>query len=761
MQPFRHQPRCLVVFTNDSRADSRKPGRVAAAASFVRIEPGKMRAIAGMPSWQERIKAPLTSIAVRTSVDRAETYERDLEGAFAERYGDEARRIGVADTPELFYAVLALELMGHSAVFGARKELALLRLIQSPLDPVDAADALRLLRQGVARSELDLTLRRFRSDGPLSALSSDARQILRMRRTPELLRTVEMKVLSATADLFTVSEARDGLDSVLEVLTADGPFDLPGSWELALMRSKVAWETAAALGRACAADAEVAELLLSEAAAVPEGDQLLDSALHLAVRTITWERVPERVQAAWLAFLDSHAEMLPGALDIFLKATRGTIHAPAMAAGLDALIRRLNAVLQGGSRDPSLGVDGVEPIRVSLAQIRASALEGSYSFPAGTTADVAAGLVLAAGADQLWPDLTDFLLDARVQRSDRSPAFERLARSTGQLPPAVAESFRERAEQLVTEPGPDNPFDSQIVPYPAALRFVSVHSLVGGEFTSVSLTRLAGSMNKNARQEAAVTLASLAGLTSAPKGELLVLALTLSQDGDVDVRAAAGRALAVLCNSEDPLAPLARHRLSELLDEDGLLAPLLVLRGLLEVLGDIPGTLTRQVMTLAIQHPSASVRLEAVRLLLARMPQGDPASAEAAYQIAIDSGLPDQTPTAAYKLGLLRENQGDIAGAAAAYEMAIDSGHADAAPQAAVNLGLLRKDQGDPVGAAAAYQLAIDSGHADAAPQAAVNLGLLRKDQGDPVGAAAAYQLAIDSADPNASVLARELMDRL
>ena len=78
--------------------------------------------------------------------------------------------------------------------------------------------------------------------------------------------------------------------------------------------------------------------------------------------------------------------------------------------------------------------------------------------------------------------------------------------------------------------------------------------------------------------------------------------------------------------------------------------------------------------------------------------------------------------------------------ARAAYELAIDSGHPDEAPKAEVRLGALLEAQGDLEGAAAAYQLAIDSGHREQSPRAALLLGALLAAQGNPEGARAAFQ---------------------
>lgn len=72
---------------------------------------------------------------------------------------------------------------------------------------------------------------------------------------------------------------------------------------------------------------------------------------------------------------------------------------------------------------------------------------------------------------------------------------------------------------------------------------------------------------------------------------------------------------------------------------------------------------------------------------------GDPAGAEAAYRIAIDSGHTDQAPVAAVALGELLARQGDVAGARAAIQKAIGSGHGDAASRALVDLDRLPAGQ--------------------------------------------------------------------
>ena len=78
---------------------------------------------------------------------------------------------------------------------------------------------------------------------------------------------------------------------------------------------------------------------------------------------------------------------------------------------------------------------------------------------------------------------------------------------------------------------------------------------------------------------------------------------------------------------------------------------------------------------------------------------------------------------AAVDLGFMLEGQENVQAARAAYQLAIDSGHPDQAPKASVNLGRMLHRHEDAEGARIAFQLAIDSGNPDYVPIAAYGLG--------------------------------------
>jgi hypothetical protein len=594
---------------------------LSAASSLVPLESEDSAKALGLPTWQQRVRAPANKTLLRLKAGRVSEYEKLVAQTFQDQFATQARSADERGYPDFFNSLLGLELLGHDEVYSARRELALLRLVQhGPDSPVDAADALRLLRHAGAKNEIDTALRRIQAAGPLSVLSQDARQILRMRTAPTLLRSVELRVLRVAAELLAPSEARVGLDAIIETLDGDGPPNLPGSWELPLLRRATAWSAAVALGNACGAEDEAASLLLREAARQPKDDQLLDRSLLRASIDIVWVKVSRRVTDAWTAFLRDHRDLLPGTAERIFNSigveplfnSIGVEPRPAAnETDLDSLVTALNRSINAHEQiDPVTVRDGVSLVTELLARKRADADRGSYSMGAVSVSDAGAALLTEAGASELWPELTRFLLDPAVSRDDRTPPLERLARADLVLPRFIEERFRNSAEQLLQSSSPHLFIDTGIVPYPAALRFLARHGLLDSVEADDALSTLAGASTAATRREAAITVALL--ISARPENQLVAFALSLARDEDVEVRAHAGRALAIIAGRGDQAADAAARRLIGLLSDDGLLAPLLILQELTDLPSGLPNSVRSQIVKLAADHPSRSVR-EAAR----------------------------------------------------------------------------------------------------------------------------------------------------
>ncbi|MFE9183907.1 hypothetical protein ACFYMB_11290 [Micromonospora haikouensis] len=589
-----------------------------AIGSLVPLDAPERQQIPGLPSRQKRVGGQEASVTVRTARSRADSYAEYVRNSFIREFDTRSRVIvGGTGYVDLFPSVLSLELVGDSTVYLARRELALLRLLQSPGNEDDLADALRLLRQAAAKNDLVLVLRRLRDAGPLSAISRDARQILQRRTSPDLLRTVELQVLEAAADLLTPTEARSGLEAIKESLAAGGPPDLPGMWQLAVLRREVAWRAAAALGNMCNGETEVSEMLLAELKTEHRDHQLFDTAVHRALSVLDWQPLPDDEKMAWAAIMLSHHDRLPRVTSVIADRLGRTEPPPADGSSLNLLIHNLNLALKGQARNQT-SIEGAELVREMLEDVRSKAARGEYSFGGISPGDVAAGFIVSTGSRDLWESLAAFLTDIRVPRDARTPAFERLARAEVLMPQESAELFRAHAQQLLYDESPFE-LDSPVRPYPAALRFLAVFELLEDADVYAAIATMAGDSGAIGRREAAVTAAILAHKRPLPA--LLALVLPLACDGNPEVRAVAGRALVLLQSPDDHLGVVAHRRIMDLLAEDGILVPMVVLRELGDLSVALPSSLRRRVEEVSKSHSSQLVRARA-KEVVAQFGQG-------------------------------------------------------------------------------------------------------------------------------------------
>jgi hypothetical protein len=445
--------------------------------------------------------------------------------------------------------------------------------------------------------------------GPLPAVADDARQILCARAAPHLLRVVELQVLRAAAELLTESEARQGLTAVLALLDAGGPADLPGQRQLLVMRRSSAWSAAAALSNVCGAATSVAELLLTEAQEPHGNDQLFDTEVRRAMSELEWDQIDAGVRDQWIIARPKLADRLPGTTELVSIRANVPVTPATRFSPLDLLIHELNRSIVQKTAYPRITDAELATLREGMARIRSDAAGGKYSFGGPNEADVAAVMVIAGRADGIWRELTDFLLDPRVSRDDRSPAFDRLAIAEIMLPEDVAGDVTDRIRRVILDSSSVH-FQGGPVPYPAALRFAAVHGLLDEADIFEFTARLLGDTDANARREGARTVALLAARQ--PADGLLTMVLPFTEDENIEVRATTGLALVEFARHHGPLRRLAVERVSELLDADGTLIPLAVLSALARAPELIApeGPFAHFVDRLC-EHPARSVRRKA------------------------------------------------------------------------------------------------------------------------------------------------------
>ncbi|MCI4142277.1 hypothetical protein [Streptomyces sp. MMS20-AI2-20] len=570
---------------------------------------------ASFPTWQQQVRTERSNQASRIDHLRAMEYSKFVEDSFNIMFRSQSRTFGGRGEATLFYASLNLELLGDLGVLRLRKQNALLKLVQcmnSPHPDADeVADALRLLRNANVKSELDLTVERIRASGPLEALKKEADQILCNRTEPRMLRASELRILRGAADLMTRDEAVNALSLICRVIKAGGAQPAPDSAQLAVVRLEPAWLTAARLANVAEEDDKIALVLLEAAENGRPGDELWDKAIGRSLRDLNWENVSSETQLQWSTFFQRDNSSMAASGSVFYALTSNqAVSRDNEIADLEDVANRVNAVMNGHPVNAEEVSACTEIVKEFLAGIRAEASQGTFAFRALDPADIAAALIIHGNAQDLWPVLTSFLTDRKVQRSDKSGAFDRLSYGATELPPEVARALRHNSRALLSMPG-DYFEDDAVVPFPAALRFLASTRIIGEAEAFSLIAKMYGSADVRSREEASRTAATLSMTVASPW--LLAQAMQFSHDPEPAVRGHAARALSTFSTLTE-FGESAESRLTEMMHEEGVLVPLLAIRQMRQS-ESAPASAKRAIGGLAVDHPSLIVRREAAALL--------------------------------------------------------------------------------------------------------------------------------------------------
>jgi hypothetical protein len=565
-----------------------------------------------LPTHEDMLNFQWSEEALHIRDDAAKEYIRHVEDQYRCEYNSSSTFLGRSQ-PDLFYYNLRNELYGSGAVYGSRKELALLRLTQASnlRLATNFAECLSLLRYANADDELDLAIRALRLGGPLSALSRDARQVLSKRLTPERVRYAELSVIRGAAELLTDSEASDALTAGFLLIEAGSPTNVVGRWTAYSKRLELTWRTVVELANASGRANDAARRLLSDAIAA-RYDESVDLAYARALRALDWSEMTTDVVTGWKSWIEragdkwSHTAAIMR-LELGEQARVSNSSNPT----LSDIAMIANDAFRGHPIPPDLMEVCIRRTLDALDRLRQTSKSGPWGMGGADAGDIAAVLI-SLGATELWRPLTDFLVDDTVPRTYRSAAFDRLARAEMEVDLSAAETFRSRATDTLWLPDP-MPFDAEtFVPYPAALRFLASKSLIEEGDIFYALTQLAGFPNRSWRAAAAESISVIADKW--PTSWMLAIAVQLSHDSDIDTRGYAAHALAHLAGKTKSLVALARRRLKDLLTFDGIIVPLLAIRGLRRNLDALDTALSESVSALANAHPSRRVRHEAEEL---------------------------------------------------------------------------------------------------------------------------------------------------
>ncbi|TDL05751.1 hypothetical protein EUA04_19650 [Mycolicibacterium obuense] len=567
-----------------------------------------------MPTPTEIIRSSRSEQSLLISQKKSTEYGRYVERKFDSLFRDRSITFGTDTDPDLFYANLSYELYGSGYVFGSRKEAALLRLTRSAeghiFDPAVLSDALRMLRYANADKTLEKAVEQLRIGGPLEALSRDARQTLAARLRPAQIRTADLHVVRAASELLSHPEAERAFTAVLDLLEAGSPSNVPTRMTAYSSRLETTLRTAAALASAAGKEDVLSEKIRQMLSTATNDDETLDHVFARCIRNLGWSNLSTLEVREWTRWLPSDTTSWPGVATTIRSLAGIKAGGPEPAkVDLESLAGLLGDALQGRPVSESLLLQGVSVVVAALQDLRNAARMGRFGYGGYEPADFAA-ILIRQGRHELWPALIEFFQDPSVPRSFKTPGYDRLLGAQLELSDDYRQILRSAAFQLVNAPDPGLINKENYAPYPAALRFLdSVDIFAEGELLSL-LNRLCGIADPEARVEAARSIALMT--RKWPTTWILSLAIQLSYDSNSQSKAYAASAIADVARSQRSLQNAAESRLIELLRSDGVLIPLLAIRGIAREGGTAWSADLRSALdALSQSHPSYRVRAEA------------------------------------------------------------------------------------------------------------------------------------------------------
>lgn len=545
--------------------------------------------------------------------DQLGQYRRWLDSTYKTTLG---RSMPTGYGPDLYFENLRLEVLAHRDVYRSRRELATMRIVQfMPTLPNSvAADSLRLLRLAGADSELRQLVNNLTLTGPLSPLLTEGRRIEAQRLSERSLRTGEMIVLAAAAEMMAPAEAFQALTRVLAVIRRGGPTTAPLHWHADFSKDEEAWIAAATLAGAAGTAGVLARDLLAYATSERLADISSDSVIARIIRSIDWADVDGDVRKPWLQLAAANPDSVTAAAIRHVLEVDAQVPASGNRASLSNLVESINHYLRGERHIPDDVREAAKRAALSsLTQAAKEAAAGTYTRRVVRPAEVVAVLLTQSPDDDAWSGLLEFLANPLVARSEKSRAFEILVRERPHLAPELAATYRESIVSVIAEPDRwafDDPYRDLV--FVAALNYAYAYGFVTDDVVADHLRRLASSPDVQTRLQVARSLSLLAPRSMSDW--MLPKVYALSGDSDPTVRVAVARALGEICQRPDVVGDMAVERLSELLESEGVVVPLNTLAQLTTTVLTVP-QIARVVTQLRNDSQSWSVRRRAAQLI--------------------------------------------------------------------------------------------------------------------------------------------------
>jgi len=509
--------------------------------------------------------------------DQLGKYRRWLDST----YTTKVRRSTPTDYgPDLYFENLRLEVVAHRHVYRSRRELATMRIVQfmPTLPSTVAADGLRLLRLAGADSELRQLVEYLTFAGPVGPLLIEGRRIESQRLSEQSLRTGEMIVLAAAAEMMTPSEAFQALTRVLAVIRRGGPTTAPLHWHADFSKDEEAWVAAANLAGAAGTAGIVARDLLAYATKERLADIASDTVIARIVRSIEWADVDTDLGERWLRLAATQARDVPAsptaaAIRYVLRVNSEV--SVSDDASLSDLVETINYSLRTQQPIPDHVRESAKRAALSsLTRVAQEAAGGTYARRVLQPAEIIAVLLAQSpDDDSSWAGLLEFLVNPLIARSEKTRAFDILVRERPHLAPELATRYSKPLVSLIAEPDRwafNDPYRELV--FVAALNFAYAYGFLTDDIVADHLRGLASSPDVQTRRQAGQSLSLLA--STSVSDWMLPKVYALSGDSDPTVRVSVARALGEICQRSDVVGDMAVERLSELLQGGGVYVPL-------------------------------------------------------------------------------------------------------------------------------------------------------------------------------------------
>lgn len=542
-----------------------------------------------------------------------------VDGQFEEKLRDPYTRTitwGAQDPAEqpLTAALLRAELVADwSLLRRVRRVLGRFELVTRLRGDRSPSGALHHLRRAGDEKGLAQGARAVFRMGPVSALR-DVITALRPLELSRILKTGQLPLIREGADLLQPREA----DSLAHQFAHEP--------ELLFELGPPGMQTVARVCRVASGRGQTATALGLRALADRAPDHAL-SMLAPSGAAINWQVVTKQARTAWVDYVQTHIStpgdqrFLAEAVSVGLATSDAGVIKPMLRKAfderedLDATLLLLQAEIP---LDPPLRRRLIKIAVEAVQRVQRDAAEGRFGLGRVAPAHVLAVLLRRQRSSSAWRVLVDFLLDERVAGDDKGAALDLLADGGTRIPHESRGRLRSSVRELRSA---DVQLFRESPVGPAVRLALRLGAFPRADALSAVL-RLADSPDLSERVQAGQTL--VAAYSRLHPAALATLALSLSEDGNHEVRAVAGRSLAALPPFQDQsLRQLVTERLRELMREVGVVVPRGVLLGLARarhVGHPTNRSLLEDARSLGKAHPAYSVRSAAERATVRRRP---------------------------------------------------------------------------------------------------------------------------------------------